>query len=147
MRYSIEEASEFSDDLHQAVSQLLPQLVGFPKTIEASELRDIIKGPHTLLLVAKQEDSFVIVGMLTLVIYRIPTGTRAWIEDVVVSQAARGQGVGMALTDYAKQKAGDLGADMIDLTSNPARESANRLYQRAGFNIRETNVYRLNISQ
>ena len=83
-----------------------------------------------------------IVGSLTLVVFPIPTGSRAWIEDVVVDEAARGAGVGAALNQAALDHARALGAKTVDLTSRPSREAANRLYQRLGFEPRETNVYR-----
>jgi ribosomal protein S18 acetylase RimI-like enzyme len=80
--------------------------------------------------------------MLTLVVFRIPTGLRAWIEDVVVDEGARGRGVGAALNQAAIRLAGEHGARTVDLTSRPSREVANRLYSRLGFVPRETNVYR-----
>ena len=83
------------------------------------------------------------VGMLTLVTFPIPTGIRAWIEDVVVDESARGQGVGAALTREAVRLARSAGARTIDLTSRPSRESANRLYERLGFRLRDSRVYRL----
>ena len=86
-------------------------------------------------------------GMLTLAIFRIPTGIRAWIEDVVVDGAARGQGVGEALTREAIRIAGTHGARTVELTSRPTREAANRLYQRLGFERRETNVYRFSVAR
>jgi ribosomal protein S18 acetylase RimI-like enzyme len=82
------------------------------------------------------------VGTLTLVLFRIPTAMRAWIEDVVVDESARGAGVGEALTLAALERAADAGARTVDLTSRPSREAANRLYTRLGFELRETNVYR-----
>ena len=82
---------------------------------------------------------------MTLVLFRIPTGVRAWIEDVVVDTEARGMGIGQALNEYAIQMAEQAGAKTIDLTSRPSREAANRLYQRLGFVARETNVYRYTI--
>ena len=82
---------------------------------------------------------------MTLVLFRIPTGVRAWIEDVVVDTEARGMGIGQALNEYAIQIAEQAGAKTIDLTSRPSREAANRLYQRLGFVARETNVYRYTI--
>jgi ribosomal protein S18 acetylase RimI-like enzyme len=91
-------------------------------------------------LLAKADD--VIVGSLTLVIFHIPTGIRAWIEDVVVDADARGKGVGEALNKFALAEAKRQGATTVDLTSRPSREAANRLYQRLGFKARETNVYR-----
>jgi ribosomal protein S18 acetylase RimI-like enzyme len=93
------------------------------------------------LIAATREDGDV-VGMLTLVLFRIPTGLRAWIEDVVVDQRARGQGVGEALTREAIRIAGESGARTIDLTSNRSREAANRMYRKLGFDRRDTNVYR-----
>jgi ribosomal protein S18 acetylase RimI-like enzyme len=87
----------------------------------------------------------VIVGSLTLVIFHIPTGVRAWIEDVVVDADARGKGVGEELNKFALAEAKRQGATTVDLTSRPSREAANRLYQRLGFEHRETNVYRYKI--
>ena len=84
-----------------------------------------------------------IVGTLTLVMFPIPTGTRAWIEDVVVDDATRGRGVGAALTQEAVRLARANGARTVDLTSRPARAAANRLYERLGFHLRDSNVYRL----
>jgi ribosomal protein S18 acetylase RimI-like enzyme len=82
------------------------------------------------------------VGILTLIVFRIPSGVRAWIEDVIVSEAARGQGCGEALNRAALAAAAAAGARTVDLTSRPHREAANRLYQRLGFVKRDTNVYR-----
>ena len=87
----------------------------------------------------------VIVGSLTLVMYRIPTGLKAWIEDVVVDEAARGSGVGEALNFAAIDEARRRGAKAVNLTSRPSREAANRLYQRIGFSARDTNVYRYDL--
>ena len=86
-----------------------------------------------------------ILGSLTLVVFPIPTGIRAWIEDVVVDDAARGRGVGEELNRFALDLAGRLGARTVDLTSRPSREAANRLYQRIGFEARDTNVYRFSL--
>jgi ribosomal protein S18 acetylase RimI-like enzyme len=84
-----------------------------------------------------------VVGMLTLALFRIPTGMRAWIEDVVVDQRARGGGVGEALVREAIRIAGENGARTIDLTSNRSREAANRMYRKLGFSRRDTTVYRI----
>ena len=104
--------------------------------------------PATILYIARdpqRQDE--IVGTLTLALYRIPTGLRAWIEDVVVDAGARGQGIGEALTRAALQRAQAEGAREVDLTSRPSREAANRLYQRLGFLKRETNSYRYNFPE
>ena len=88
-----------------------------------------------------------ILGMLSLATFEIPTGVRAWVEDVVVDEAARGQGAGQSLVVAAIEHAKKIGARTVDLTSRPSREAANRLYQRAGFQLRETNVYRVTLEQ
>lgn len=104
------------------------------------QLAAIIKNDSCDILVARDGDA--IVGSLTLVVFPIPTGLRAWIEDVVVEGSARGKGVGETLNRFALDRARILGAKTVDLTSRPSREAANRLYQRLGFVARDTNVYR-----
>jgi ribosomal protein S18 acetylase RimI-like enzyme len=103
-----------------------------------------VASPATRLLVAHDEAGAVI-GMLTLAVFRIPTGVRAWIEDVVVDDAARGRGAGEALSRHALELARAEGARTVELTSRPSRAAANRLYQRLGFAPRETNVYRFTL--
>jgi ribosomal protein S18 acetylase RimI-like enzyme len=101
----------------------------------------MVGNEDTAVLLAR-DDAGRVLGTLTLVMYRIPTGLRACIEDVVVDEAARGQGAGEALTRFALDVAARAGAKTVDLTSRPSREAANRLYQRLGFDRRNTNVYR-----
>jgi ribosomal protein S18 acetylase RimI-like enzyme len=104
---------------------------------------DIVASPATVLFIARDDDDArTIVGCLTLAVFRIPTGLRAWIEDVIVDQSARRRGVGEALNREAIARAQAAGARTVDLTSRPSREAANRLYQRLGFHPRDTNVYR-----
>ena len=105
----------------------------------------MVRSPATVLLVARHGEPPEIVGTLSLVVFRIPTGLRAWVEDVVVDDSVRGQGVGSALTKEAPRRAKAAGARTVDLTSRPSREAANRLYRRLGFEQRETNVYRHSI--
>jgi ribosomal protein S18 acetylase RimI-like enzyme len=136
-----EEASDNFEGLVEAVDRLVRQLSRSSPPPSAAELEELIGSPACHLLLARDAGG-AIVGMLTLAIFRIPTGLRAWIEDVVVDEAARGQGVGAALTNAAIRLAEEHGARTVDLTSRPAREAANRLYQRLGFALRETNVYR-----
>ena len=137
----IEEATELYEGLTEAVDRLVRQLSRSSPPPSASELEELIGSPACHLLVARDSDG-TIVGMLTLAVFRIPTGLRAWIEDVVVDEAARGRGVGAELTKAAIRLAEGRGARTVDLTSRPSREAANRLYQRLGFVQRETNVYR-----
>lgn len=127
-------------ELLDAFHSLIPQLSTSSSPITMAELREIVGDSATVVFVAR--DGGVIVGLLTLAMFRIPTGMRAWIEDVVVDGRARGKGVGEALNRAALATARQRGAKTVDLTSRPSREAANRLYQRTGFVRRDTNVYR-----
>ncbi|MEE3275848.1 MAG: GNAT family N-acetyltransferase [Actinomycetota bacterium] len=140
---AIREATEVDDDLIRAMARLIPQLSSSNPPPDATALRAIVSSEASVLLVA--EDDGVIVGSLTLALFRIPTGLRAWIEDVVVDESARGRGVGEALNLAALDRARAGGATTVDLTSRPSREAANRLYQRLGFEERGTNVYRFRL--
>jgi ribosomal protein S18 acetylase RimI-like enzyme len=131
---------EVTDGLVEAFAQLIPQLSRSNPAPPAERLAEIIDSDATVLLVAVESEQ--ILGSLTLAMFRIPTGLRAWIEDVVVDESARGKGVGEALNREALRRASAAGASTVDLTSRPSREAANRLYQRLGFSERETNVYR-----
>jgi ribosomal protein S18 acetylase RimI-like enzyme len=141
----VEEVTEPFDGLVPAVGALVRQLSRSSPEPSTAEVEEIVRSPACHLLLARDADG-AIVGMLTLAVFRIPTGLRAWIEDVVVDEAARGRGVGAALTDAAIKIANQRGARTVDLTSRPSREAANRLYQRLGFVQRETNVYRFEAS-
>jgi ribosomal protein S18 acetylase RimI-like enzyme len=138
----VEEATAVTPDLVAAMARLVPQLSSSSPVPGEAELEEIVASPATVLLVARDPDSGGIQGCLTLVLFRIPTGLRAWIEDVVVDGAAARRGVGTALNRAALDRAADAGARSVDLTSRPSREDANRLYRRLGFELRETNVYR-----
>lgn len=127
-----------------AVERLVPQLSQTNPPPTVAELGDVVASPATDLFIAIADDG-TITGMAILVSFRIATGLRAWIEDVVVDEAARGQGVGDALTRAMVERARELGCNTVDLTSRPSREAANRLYQRAGFAARDTTVYRLDL--
>lgn len=136
------EALEVTPALVAAFDRLIPQLSSSNPPPSADQLAAIVTSPATRLLVARDVASAEIVGSLTLVLFPIPTGLRAWIEDVVVDEAARGRGVGAALNRAALERARAAGARSVDLTSRPSREAANRLYRRLGFVERDTNVYR-----
>jgi ribosomal protein S18 acetylase RimI-like enzyme len=128
------------------IDLLLRQLSASAASPNLEHVRQVVRSPATKLFVARDASERA-VGMLTLVIFRLPTGLRAMIEDVVVDVSARGKGVGRALTKAAIEQARMLGARTIDLTSRPSREAANRLYQNLGFERRETNVYRFMIPE
>jgi ribosomal protein S18 acetylase RimI-like enzyme len=138
----VEEVEAVTPDLLAAFARLVPQLSRSSPSPGQAELAEMVASPATALLVART-DGDEIVGTLTLALFRIPTGLRAWIEDVVVDESARGTGVGEALTHSALDRASAAGARSVDLTSRPTREAANRLYRRLGFELRETNVYRM----
>ena len=144
---SIEIITETSPELEEAFARLIPQLSSSATPMNIEEIDEFVAQSCVDLLVFRSDDADdgrrPIVGMLTLVTFEIPTGWRAWVEDVVVDSEARGQGAGAALVAAAIDLAKKRGAKTVDLTSRPSREAANRLYQRAGFELRETNVYRI----
>ena len=135
----VERVTEADEALAEAVARLVPQLSPRRDAAGIVELVELVATPGTSLIVARDGDA--VLGMLTLIVYRVPTGMRAWIHDVVVDEAARGRGVGEALTREALRQAEDAGAISVELTTRQERESANRLYRRLGFEQRETNVY------
>lgn len=141
---SVEIALTADPELITAISRLVPQLSSSAKPPTAYELEAIVESPATTLFVAR-DAGCEIVGSLTLAVFRVPTGVRAWIEDVVVETSQRGAGIGAALVKAAITEARRAEARTVDLTSRPDRVDANRLYQRLGFEKRETNVYRLNL--
>ena len=137
----IAEATSVDDELVEAFARLIPQLSSSNPPPDADALSALVGSESSTLLIARDAGGR-IVGSMTLAMFRIPTGLRAWIEDVVVDEDARGQGVGRLLNERALEIAREAGARTVDLTSRPSREAANRLYQRLGFVERETNVYR-----
>ncbi|CAN5744152.1 hypothetical protein BH20ACT1_BH20ACT1_01280 [soil metagenome] len=141
----VEEATAVTPELVAAFARLVPQLSRSSQPPAEDELAEMVASPATTVLVARDAEG-IIVGTLTLATFRIPTGVRAWIEDVVVDGSARGAGVGEALTRAALERAAVAGARSVDLTSRPSREAANRLYRRLGFEARDTNVYRITMA-
>lgn len=148
MTIEVAEVAEATPEVVAALQRLVPQLSSSSPPPTEAELAQVATSPATTLLVARRagggdgDGGDGIVGSLTLASFRIPTGLRAWIEDVVVDQGARGAGVGEALLRHALALATGAGARSVDLTSRPSREAANRLYRRVGFKPRETNVWR-----
>ena len=143
MSATIEIATESTDELVQAMAVLIPQLSKSNPPPSRTDLNAIIASEASVLFIARVNGK--IAGALTLATFRIPTGVRAWIEDVVVDADARGHGVGEALNMAAIAEARSRGAITVELTSRPSREAANRLYQRIGFVQRETNIYRFTL--
>lgn len=138
---SISAVAHVDSELVDAFAVLIPQLSRSSAPPDFDTLHAIVSSDASTILIARNADE-VIVGSMTLVVFRIPTGVRAWVEDVVVDESARGQGVGRLLNERALEIAREAGAKTVDLTSRPSREAANRLYQRIGFVARDTNVYR-----
>jgi len=136
----IAELNEADEDTLAAVNRLLPQLSGSVRPISLERLGELADSGATRIYLAKEGS--VVLGMLSLVVFSIPTGTKAWVEDVVVDGQARGKGVGKSLVRHALEEASRLKAKAVDLTSRPSREAANLLYQSLGFEVRQTNVYR-----
>jgi len=136
----IEVLGEVTDEVVEAFGRLLPQLSTSSKPLDAAALEAIVASPAVTVLLARSNGQ--IAGSLTLAMFPIPTGLRAWIEDVVVDQSARGQGIGALLTAEALRLATAAGARTVDLTTRPSREAAGRLYERAGFQQRESRLYR-----
>lgn len=136
----VERVTEVTDELVDAMARLIPQLSARRPAPTREELEALAR--DQTLLVAR--DGEAIVGTLTLAVYRA-LRVKAVIEDVVVDDSARGQGVGEALVREAIRRARELGVSTVTLTSRPAREAANRLYRRLGFEQRETNFYRLDL--
>jgi ribosomal protein S18 acetylase RimI-like enzyme len=141
----VTQATTVSDELVEAFARLVPQLSSCASPPTREQLDAMVSSPATTLLLAR-DDQDRIIGSLTLAMFRAPTGVRAWIEDVVVDAEARGQGIGEALVAEAVRVASGAGARTVDLTSRPSRDAANRLYEKAGFKMRDTNVYRFDPS-
>ena len=138
----IQRVSEVTGELHEALQRLVPQLGAHKVPPTREELEALVASASSILLVAYDpDDSGLLVGMLCLTVYRVPTGLRSMIEDVVVEGNARRRGIGEALMRKAIELAREAGAEGISLTSNPARQAANQLYQSLGFQLRQTNPY------
>ena len=162
---SVELVTSSTPELVEAMERLIPQLSRTAPALTAQQCADLVAQPGVFLFIFRPDAdaptgaasqagpsaqgagtaagaAAPILGMLTLATFTIPTGLRAWVEDVVVDGQARGRGAGQALVEAAVAHATSIGARTVDLTSRPSREAANRLYRRAGFELRETNVYR-----
>ena len=139
----IQEIAKVDDELVSAMTRLVPQLSNSNPPPDRSVLEEIVASDSSILIAAFIDG--VIVGSLTLIVFSIPTGKRAWIEDVVVDENYRNTGIGEALNQEAINIARRLGAKTVDLTSRPSREAANRLYSRLGFVQRNTNIYRFEV--
>ncbi len=138
----IELVSELTDEIFESVKHLVPELGAHKPLPTREELMALINSEASKLWIARESDSrSLIIGMLTLTVYRVPTGIRSIVEDVAVDSNFRRRGIARALMEAAISFARHAGADGIALTSNPQREAANLLYQSMGFERRNTNAY------
>jgi ribosomal protein S18 acetylase RimI-like enzyme len=137
---AIEELAEVTDEVVEALARLLPQLSTSAQPLDAAAIQAMLASQAVTVLIARSDDK--IVGTLSLVVFRIPTGGRAWIEDVIVDNSVRGQGIGLLLTEEAVRLAKAAGARTVDLTTRPSRVAAGNLYEKVGFTQRDTRVYR-----
>ena len=138
----IERVSEAKEELFEALQRLVPQLGAHKIPPTEDELARLIESESSMLLVARDPDeSGPIAGVLCLIVYRVPTGVRSIIEDVIVDERMRRRGIGEALVREAIERARAAGATGVALTSHPQREAANRLYRSLGFELRKTNPY------
>ncbi|MBK9601998.1 MAG: GNAT family N-acetyltransferase [Anaerolineales bacterium] len=140
----VDVVTKADDELYEAFQRLVPQLTNNNPPPSLNDLAALVRDSSSTLMVARNEKNEII-GALTLTVYRVPTGIRSIIEDVIVDNSARGQGIGEALMLRAIEIAKEKGASNISLTSNPLREAANRLYLRVGFKKRETNAYQMKL--
>lgn len=136
----IKRITEITPDIVKSIHKLISQLSSSAFLPSASDLEEVVENKNSILFTAQDDGK--IIGCLTLVVFRIPTGVRAWIEDVVVDSEERGKGVGKELCNVAIDHARKMGARTVDLTSRQYRQAANSLYQKIGFTKRDTNVYR-----
>ena len=150
---SVELIEQSFPELVAAMERLIPQLSRSAKPLTAEQTQALVDQDSVYLFVFRTDKPVIaadgneveagtILGMLSLATFAIPTGVRAWVEDVVVDAGTRGMGAGQQLVEAAVAHAQKIGARTVDLTSRPSREAANRLYRRCGFELRETNVYR-----
>ena len=142
----IKEITNFNSELHESINDFITLLTGLKGNISQLQIEEIISDNNSHLFFAI-DDQGNYIGMITVGLYLSPTGKKSWIEDVVVDDAHRGRGIGMDLMEFAIQFAREQKATLLTLTSRPARISANKLYQKLGFQHKETNVYTMQLQK
>jgi GNAT superfamily N-acetyltransferase len=144
MEVKIKRVIRYSDRVYNSLLRLLPQLDPAYPLPTREHFKEILSSGTSRFIISELENNE-IAGMLTLVSYKLPTGTKFWIEDVVVDESSRGKGIGKALVLFALDTARSMGAKNVDLTSRPFRTTAHKLYLDLGFVIRETSVFRYSV--
>lgn len=137
----IRELKEYKESYYDAVLKMIKELTGRHPDMTSDQLQEIIASENSYLFLLESEDD--VIGMLTIGVYKSPTGSKAWIEDVVVMNDHRGRGYGRTLVEYAIKFSEKLGVQTLMLTSRPTRIAANALYKSLGFEKRDTNVYKI----
>ena len=140
----VEVFSGSPSELADALVTLVPQLSKSNPPPSLAEVEAMLASDAITQFVAR-DDSGRIVGVSTLAMFPIPTARRAWIEDVIVDESARGQRIGEVLTRAMVDAARAWGCKTVELTSRPTRKAANHIYKKLGFTVRETNVYRYDL--
>jgi ribosomal protein S18 acetylase RimI-like enzyme len=135
---NITRVTEATDELVETIERLLPQLTEARTPPTLAQLQEVVTNQTML---AARDDDGRIIGTMTFILYRVASGVKGRIEDVIVDESVRGQGIGEALVREGMQLANEAGVLMLELTSMPYRQSANRLYKRLGFVRKPTNVY------
>lgn len=138
---AVRHVREMEAGLAERLNALVRQLSSRSPGLTEESLQRLLDSDSSALFVAERGGA--IVGTLCLVVFRCPTGRRAFVEDVVVDAPARRTGVAEALTRAAIDLARHEGARTIDLSCRPERLAANALYRKLGFQVRATNFYRL----
>ena len=146
MLLKIIEIREFSQKMYQFVCKMTKQLTEGKKTPSEEEFLSILQSPNSHLFVLHDADENP-AGMTTVGVYRTATGSKAWIEDVTVDEKYRGRGYGKKIVEHAIDFIRQAGIGEISLTSNASRIVANNLYQKMGFELYETNVYKMNLQK
>lgn len=145
LELEIIEVTEFTSEIADNLRRLVAQLDDNFQPLSDVDVKEMIDSSGTHLYIAKlKENTFEIVGMYTLIYYRIPYKKKGWIEDVVVDESHRRRGIAKMMLNHAIEEAKRLGIKSLNLTSSPERKFANKLYLQLGFEKRETNVYRKN---
>lgn len=133
------EVKEYERSYYESIQKMLGELTAVPTDMTEEFFKEIIASGNSHLFLLRKEDK--VIGMLTLGTYKSPTGSKAWIEDVVITAGCRGRGYGRLLVRYAIDFSKETGIKTLMLTSRPSRRAANALYRSLGFEQRETNVY------
>lgn len=141
----IEQVTKYSAEIAKTIRRLAQQIDDNYKPLSDEDVEEMLTSSSVYsLFFAYDISTKEVLGMVMLLVYRIPYTRKAYLEDLIVDKSFRGRGIGKALLKKAVETAKSKGALYVDLTSRPSRIESNGLYEKFGFKKRETNVYRLN---